>query len=222
MTNTAYFQHKKLLFATKMKIAVFCVFCFLPICLFAEEITFRANGMTGIAGNTSDRTTLIGNAFVHTSQMEIYADKIEMSGTEFRMVEATGNIRGKNLDTNMEFTCSHMTYDRDTKIAFLRDRVHLIDKENDVTADAEIIEYDQNTDIAILQINITLIQKDNTCKGAYAVYRKKEQMLDISGNAQIMQGKDSFRAQEISLNLDTQQIELDGRVHGTVSDERKD
>lgn len=198
------------------------IFCLLSaFFVFAEEITFSANGMTGMAGNTSDRTTLMGNAFVRTSQMEIFADKIEMSGKDFRMVEATGHIRGKNLESKMEFTCDQMTYDRDTKIAVLRDRVHLTDIENDVVADAEIIEYNQDTDIAILQINIKLTQKDNVCNGAYAVYRKKEQLLNLSGNAQIRQGKDSFRAQEISLNLDTQEITLDGRVRGSVSDERK-
>lgn len=198
------------------------IFCLLSaFSVFAEEITFSANGMTGMAGNTSDRTTLMGNAFVRTSQMEIFADKIEMSGKDFRMVEATGHIRGKNLESKMEFTCDQMTYDRDTKIAVLRDRVHLTDIENDVVADAEIIEYNQDTDIAILQINIKLTQKDNVCNGAYAVYRKKEQLLNLSGNAQIRQGKDSFRAQEISLNLDTQEITLDGRVRGSVSDERK-
>lgn len=201
----------------------FVIFCLLSVfSAFAEEITFSANSMTGVAGNTSDRTTLVGNAFVKTAQMEISANKIEMSGKEFRMVEATGNIRGKNLETNMEFTCDQMTYDRDTKIAVLRDRVHLIDVENEVAADAEIIEYNQDTDIAVLQINILLTQKENICRSAYAVYRKKEQILNLSGNAQITQGKDSFRAQEISLNLDTQEITLDGRVRGSVSDERSD
>lgn len=189
--------------------------------VFAEEITFFANSMTGIAGNTSDRTTLTGEAFVHTSSVEISADKIEMSGTDFRMVQATGNISGKNLTTHLEFTCGQMTYDRETKIAVLRDGVFLTDTENEVTAQAEIIEYNQNTDIAVLQMNITLKQKDNVCTGAYAIYRKKEQLLNLSGNAQIVQGTDSFRAQEILLDMDTQRITLDGRVRGSVTDERK-
>lgn len=189
--------------------------------VFAEEITFFANSMTGIAGNTSDRTTLTGEAFVHTSSVEISADKIEMSGTDFRMVQATGNISGKNLTTHLEFTCGQMTYDRETKIAILRDGVFLTDTENEVTAQAEIIEYNQNTDIAVLQMNITLKQKDNVCTGAYAIYRKKEQLLNLSGNAQIVQGTDSFRAQEILLDMDTQRITLDGRVRGSVTDERK-
>lgn len=186
----------------------------------AERITFSADSMTGTAGSTSDITTLDGNAYVVTSSMEIAADSITMSGKNFRYIEASGNIEGKNTDTKMEFKCGRMTYDRETKIATLKDNVHLDDTENSVSADAQIIEYNQNTDIAILQIDITLKQKDNVCNGAYAVYRKKDQMLDLSGNSQIKQGEDTFRAQEITLNLSTQEITLDGRVKGSVIDDK--
>lgn len=177
--------------------------------------------MTGIAGNKTDTTTLIGNAYVKTSSIEIHANKIQLSGKDFRMVEANGNIKGKNFSTNLEFTCDQISYDRETKVAILRDGVNFIDATNDVTAKAEIIEYNQDTDIAVLQININLTQKDNVCTSAYAVYKKKEQILNLSGNAQIAQGSDTFRAQEIELDLDTQKITLDGRVRGSVVDERK-
>lgn len=193
----------------------------MPLLSFAEEITFSANTMTGIAGNKTDMTTLSGNAYVKTSSIEIYANKIELSGKDFRLLEATGGIRGKNFSTNLEFTCNHISYDRETKIAILRDGVTFIDAKNDVTAKAEVIEYNQDTDIAILQININLTQKDNVCTSTYAIYKKKEQILNLSGNAQIAQGSDTFRAQEIELNLDTQKITLDGRVRGSVVDERK-
>ena len=186
----------------------------------SERITFSANSMTGTAGNTSDTTTLSGSAYVLTSSMEIAADSITMSGKNFRYIEADGNITGKNIEANMEFTCGRLSYDRETKIATLKDNVHLADTENGVSVDAQLIEYNQNTDIARIQIGITIKQKDNVCSSAYAVYRKKNQMLEMSGNSQITQGEDTFRAQEITLNLDTQQITLDGRVKGSVVDDK--
>ena len=185
-----------------------------------ERITFSANSMTGTAGNSSDTTTLSGSAYVLTSSMEIAADSITMSGKNFRYIEADGNITGKNIEANMEFTCGRLSYDRETKIATLKDNVHLADTENGVSVDAQLIEYNQNTDIARIQIGITIKQKDNVCSSAYAVYRKKNQMLEMSGNSQITQGEDTFRAQEITLDLDTQQITLDGRVKGSVVDDK--
>jgi lipopolysaccharide export system protein LptA len=192
----------------------------LSVPLSAERITFYADNMSGTAGSTSDTTKLEGNAYVRTASMEIAADTITMSGKNFRYIEAEGSIDGRNLDTKMEFKCGSMSYDRETKIATLRDDVHLDDTENKVSADAQIIEYNQNTDTAVLQIDITLKQKDNVCSGAYAVYRKKAQMLELSGNSQIKQGDDTFRAQEITLNLDSQEITLDGRVKGSVIDDK--
>lgn len=189
-----------------------------PALLFAEKIVFSADSMSGTAGDKSDTTSLNGNAFVKTESMEITADSIELKGDNFRYIYATGTITGKNTESKMNFTCGHMKYDRETKIAQLEDTVHLIDEKNNVTADAQIIEYNQNTEIAIMQIGVTLKQKDNVCTAAYAVYRKDAQMLEMSGNPKIVQGEDTFRAQEITLDLNTQQITLDGRVSGSVTD----
>ena len=192
-----------------------------PALTTAEKISFSANSMSGTVGDKSDSTTLSGEAYVLTDTMEITADVINMSGKDFRYIEATGSIKGKNMESEMEFTCGRMKYDRETKIAQLIDNVSLTDTKNEVTAKAQLIEYNQETDIAVMHIDIELKQKDNTCTGAYAVYRKKSQMLELSGNAQIQQGNDTFRAQEITLDLDSQEITLDGRVKGSIIDERK-
>ena len=193
---------------------------FLPSA-FCEKIIFSANSMSGTVGDKSDSTTLSGEAYVLTESMEISADKITMSGKDFRFIEAEGSIIGKNMESELEFTCNRLKYDRETKIANLSDTVNLTDVKNNVTAKAQLIEYNQNTDIAVMQIDIELKQKDNTCTGVYAVYRKNDQMLELSGNAQIKQGADTFRAQEITLNLTSQEITLDGRVKGSIVDERK-
>lgn len=186
--------------------------------LFAEKILFSADNMSGQTGDSSS-TSLNGHAYIKTDSMEISADKIELSGKEYRNIIAEGNVSGKNLESQLEFQCETMEYDRETKIATLKGSVNLVDTEKDVKATAQIIEYNQETNIAILQIQVNLIQKKNICQGAYAVYQKNQQMLEISGNAEVKQDKDTFRAQQISLNLDTQDIVLAGNVKGTVTAE---
>lgn len=187
----------------------------------AEKITFSANSMTGVVGDKSDSTTLSGEAYVLTDSMEIFADQIGLSGKNFRFIEAQGNIKGKNMESELEFTCEKLKYDRETKIAELSDNVNLKDTKNNVNAKAQIIEYNQSTDTAVMQIEIELTQKDNICTGAYAIYRKNDQMLELSGNSQIKQGQDTFRAQQITLDLTSQEITLDGRVKGSIVDKQK-
>ncbi|MCR5218870.1 LptA/OstA family protein [Treponema sp.] len=194
----------------------------LAFCLYGEKITFSASYMTGTAGDNNGKTTLSGNARVQTESMEISADQIELSGKDYRTITASGNINGTNLETKMTFTCQSMTYDRETKVALLENAVHLVDTENDVTADAEIIEYSQNSNVAVMQIQVNIVQKDNKCTAAHAIYRKNEQMLEMSGNPNITQGTDNFRAQNITLNLETQEITLDGRVKGSVTTSSKE
>lgn len=203
-----------------MKKFISIIFALVPAMIFCEEITFTADFMSGTAGSKTDTTTLEGNATVQTSSMNISADAIELSGEDFRFITATGTVSGSITESQMDFTCGKLKYDRQTKVAQLEEAVHLVDVANKVTADAQIIEYNQNSETAVMQIEITLTQKDNVCTSAFAIYKKSEQKLEMSGNPKIQQGTDSFRAQEITLNLETQEITLDGRVKGTVSDSK--
>lgn len=188
----------------------------------AEKITFSANKMSGVAGNKNSITTLKGNAKVNTKSMDINADYIELSGKDFRMIKAEGNVIGKNTESNLDFTCGRLIYDRETKIATLENDVKLTDIDNDVVAQAQIIEYNQDSEIAVMQIKINLTQKDNVCTSAYAIYKKKEQILEMSGNPKIVQNGDTFRAQTIKLDMDSQEITLSGRVKGSVVTTAKD
>ena len=185
----------------------------------AEKISFHAKKMSGTAGNKNNSTVLQGNAQVKTESMEIFAEYIELYGKDFRYIKARGNVKGINTESEMDFTCENMKYDRKTKIASLEGNVHLVDIKNDVKADAQIIEYNQNTEIAVMQLGINLTQKDNVCTGEHAIYKKNEQLLELNGNPQINQKDDTFRAQTIFLNMDTQEITLSGRVKGTVKTE---
>lgn len=190
--------------------------------IFAERISFSANEMSGQTNSNDTQTSLKGNAYIKTETMEIQADEISLSGENYKNILATGNINGKNLETNMEFTCNKLEYDRNTKIAILKGDVNLTDKDNDVNAQAQIIEYNQEKDIAILQIQINLTQKDNICKASYGVYNKKQQILELSGNASVKQNENLFRAQLIQLNMETQDISLDGSVKGTITTKAKE
>lgn len=214
LKKTSKFFAPQVFFATMLFFSAFC-----PAS--AEKITFSADSMSGIVGDKSDSTTLNGEAYVLTDTMEIFADKIGLSGKDFRFINAEGSVKGKNMESELEFTCGSLKYDRETKIATLQDNVELTDVKNNVKAKAQSIEYNQATDTAVMQIEIELTQKNNICTGAYAIYRKADQMLELSGNSQIKQGDDTFRAQQITLDLTSQEITLDGRVKGSIVDERK-
>ena len=198
-------------------LSIFLIF-FTSHFVFAEEITFSADKMNGSTGENSEYSKLSGNAFIKTESMEIRADEIILSGKDFRFINATGNVSGKSIESEFDFSCQQMEYDRETEIAILKGSVSMIDTKNEINASAQIIEYNQKTEVAYMQINVKLVQKNNTCTGANAIYKKKEHSLELSGTPQIVKGKDNFRANEIYMNLETEEIILDGKVRGAVSD----
>ncbi len=203
------------------KLKIFFIFFLFCSQLFAEKIVFSANRMSGQSGSQNTKTSLSGNAYIKTQAMEIQADEIVLSGDDYRYIKASGNVTGKNVESHMDFTCDSLEFDRITKIAELKGNVKLTDLENDVKTEAQIITYNQETEVTVLQIKVNLTQKDNICSGAYAVYYKTSQLLELSGNAQIRQKEDVFKAQYITLNMETQDIVLDGNVKGQVTETSK-
>lgn len=187
-----------------------------------DTITFSGDSMQGSMASSKNSskknyTILSGNATVKTSTMEIQADMIELSGEDFNHIKASGNIKGTNTESELSFTAQEMEYNQDTKVVILTGDVELKDEKNNVTAKAQSIEYDQNTDVAVMQIDVELTQKQNVCKAAYSIYRKKEQTLELSGNATVRQKDDMFRAQSIKFNMETEEIQMDGNIRGTVT-----
>ena len=77
------------------------------------------------------------------------------------------------------------------------------------------------SNVNVYVINENLTQKENECSGAYAIYHKIDQILELSGNAQVKQKKDTFRAQNIYFNMDTEEIKLGGNVKGSVTDTKE-
>jgi len=201
----------------KKRLLALTITALISLPIFTENITFSADTMTGSIKSSKNTTTLMGHAVVKTETMEIHADQIMLSGEDFRFIQAKGNVTGTNTESKIEFSCQIMNYDQETKIASLQDEVKLVDQENNVTATAEIIDYDQQTDVAIMQINVNIAQNENTCLASYAIYRKKEQTLELSGNPMVKQKDDSFRAQQIIFNMETEEITLDGRVRGAIT-----
>ena len=199
-------------------ILIMILFLFVTPCFADDVIEFSADKMNGVTAENADYTKLSGNAKIKTSDMEISADTIELSGKDFRYIKASGKVSGKNSKEQLDFTCGQLNYDRIEKIAVFTGDVNLIDGQNDVVADAQRIEYREKTGIALMQIEVKIVQKDNVCSCAFATYRKNQKMLEMTGNPQVVRGKDTFRAQEITFNLDTEEITLDGRVRGNVTE----
>lgn len=184
-----------------------------------KPISFSADRMSGAAGKKNETTTLSGNAVVTVGTLKISGDLIELSGKDYRYVKATGNINGVDSEKGYSFTADELSYDRDTEVASFRGNAKLIDEKHDVEASAGIISYNQKTEVALLQLSVKLKKNKIDCESGFALYRRTLSMLDLSGSPHVLRDGDEFRADRISVNLDTEHISLDGTVSGTLKKE---
>lgn len=189
---------------------------------YSENINFSAKKMQGSIAENKEYSSLIGEALVTTESLELRADKITLNGKNYRYIIAEGNITGTYTEENFTFTCEILQYDRKTQIAVLEKSVSMIDNTNNVSLKAEYIMYNQKTEIANIQVGVLIKKDDALCTSAFALYRKKTQVAELRGNAKVLQEDNEFEAEEIIFNLETEEMTLDGRVQGNVSEKAEE
>ena len=193
---------------------ILLLFCIQPLA--ADTFTFKADRMSGSRALGRETTILIGGAEVRSDNLLLRADRIEIHGDNNRYVECIGNVWGHEEDKNILFYTDRLSYDRTLKIAKLEGNSTLEDRENEIVARGRFIEYDDQNEITIFQIAVRLFKDDMVCRSEYAIYRRQEKLLDLSGFPIVYKNDDEFRADKIRVDLDTDDVMMEGSVSGTI------
>lgn len=206
-------NHKKFKFFS----IYFFIFLFLTdIAAQTSTISFKADKVTASVSENKKSTNLIGNAEVTVDSLIISADRIEIFGKDYRYVNATGSVKGEDADKGYSFKADLINFDRKTDTVTMFGKLELTDTKNDVSIASENIEYKKKQEIIIMRFNVKITNKDINCNSMFALYNRKESKVELTGSPVVKKGKDEFRAGKISVNLDTEDITLDGRVRGSV------
>jgi lipopolysaccharide export system protein LptA len=191
-------------------------FCLLSSLLYADIFTFKADKMSGSKATGSEMLVLTGHAEVHSDTILLRADRIEIHGKDNEFIDCTGNVWGFEEEKNILFQSDRLRYDRQLKIARLEGNATLEDRQNEVVAKGRFIEYNDKSEIAIFQVAVRLFKENIVCRSEYAVYRRTEKLLDLSGFPVVFKKKDEFRAERIRVDLDTEDVTMEGTVSGSV------
>ena len=186
------------------------------------KITFSADKMQGSGEKGKNSTALTGNAKVSVDSLNIYGERIELYGKDYRYIKASGSVTGEDAEKGFTFSSSSLSYDRETEVAEFMGQAKVEDTKNKVETAAERIEYNQKNEIILLQMAVKLKSKDIDCDSLFAVYNRNTSMLELTGKPTVKKGKDEFKAARISVNLDTEDIRLEGKVSGSVTEEKEE
>jgi len=182
----------------------------------ANTFSFRADRMSGSRALGRETTILIGNAEVRSDNLILRADRIEIQGENNRYIECIGNVWGHEEEKNILFSTDRLRYDRRLKIARLEGNSSLEDRQNQVVARSRFIEYDDTNEVAAFQIAVRLFKDDMVCRSEYAIYHRRQKMLDLSGFPVVYKSEDEFRADRIRVDLETDDVIMEGSVSGTI------
>jgi len=199
---------------------LFAVFSFL-FCIFstaaADAFTFKADKMSGTKALGRETTLLTGNAEVKSDNLLLRADRIEIQGDDNQFIDCIGNVWGHEEEKDIIFLTDRLRYDRRLKIARLEGNSSLEDRENEIVARSRFIEYDDNNEMTVFQISVRLFKDDMVCRSAYAIYDRREKLLDLTGFPVVYKKDDEFRADKIRVDLDTDDVMMEGSVSGTIT-----
>jgi lipopolysaccharide export system protein LptA len=90
------------------------------------------------------------------------------------------------------------------------------DKENEIVVKGGLIENWEDEEITIIQIGVRILKKDMICRSEFARYLRKEEKLELSGMPRVFWKGDEYKAMKIYVDLDNDEIKLEGNVQGEV------
>ena len=182
----------------------------------ADIFSFKADRMSGTKALGRETTILAGNAEVRSDNLVLKADRIEIQGDDNQFIDCIGNVWGIEEEKDILFNTDRLRYDRKLKIARLEGSSTLEDKKNELVAKASFIEYDDRAEVTVFQISVRLFKDDMVCRSEYAIYRRNEKLLDLTGFPVVFKKDDEFRADRIRVDLDTDDVTMEGAVSGTI------
>jgi lipopolysaccharide export system protein LptA len=182
----------------------------------ADTFTFKADRMTGSRAAGREITVLAGNAEVMSDSLLLRAARIEIQGDDNQFIDCSGGVTGLDEEKQISFTTDRLRYDRKLKIARLEGSSTLEDRKNEIVTRGRFIEYDEQAEVVIFQIGVRLFKDDMVCRSDYGIYRRQEKLLDLSGFPVVFKKDDEFRADRIRVDLDTNDVTMEGTVSGSI------
>ncbi len=164
---------------------------------------------------------LTGHGRVESQDLRITADSIELFGKDFIYAQCHGNVHVVDARRGLDLTSQDLFYDRDRKIARIRGNAMMADVKNEMVVKGGFIEDRDTEQITIVQIGVRIFKKDIVCRSEFARYQRDKKILELSGMPWVSKGGDVYQAARITINLDTEEISLEGSVQGTLEDKGK-
>ena len=181
-----------------------------------ETFTYSGDSVRATLAKGAERAVLTGHATVRSDDVLITADEIELLGKDFTIALATGTVHVVDAKRGIDLTAANLWYDRKEKIARIRGNAEMADLENEIVVKGGFLEDREEEGLTIIQIGVRIFRKELVCRSEFAKYWRDRKILELTGMPWVSRKGDEYRATKITINLDTEEIVLEGSVQGTA------
>lgn len=190
--------------------------------LFSDNITFSGGTSSIVLRDGRENVILSDGASVSVDTMSISADKITLSGNNWRYISCTGKASVVDTSRGISIKTASIWYDRETQRILISSWYEIDDTENEVSATGASLEYLLNEERLQLDKDVTLLKNTDEngimrCSAESVIFSRGDNTLQLRGSASVDWDGDKYQAEVISVNLDTDSISLDGRIRGTIN-----
>jgi lipopolysaccharide export system protein LptA len=189
----------------------------LPLLVAAgETFVFSADSVTSSLAQGKERTVLSGRAKVRSGSLTISADRIELSGKDYGILSCSGSVVAIDEEAGLRIETPSLVYDRKRKFSHMEGASILEDRKNHVVLKAQWIEDDGRAEVTVAEVNVRILKEDLSCRSEYAIYRRKDKSLELTGAPSARKDGDEYRATRIIIDIETEDVRLEGAVQGTI------
>lgn len=185
------------------------------------EITFSSRYTRASMRGGQKSLILSQDAWVETGDTRIEADEIEVYGEQSRFLSCKGNVNITQKSDSIRLTAQQLLYDRIDEVLTIRGWAEMEDIEREIIVRGSYLEHNQRTGITLIQVHVRIFKDTDDgpmiCLTDSAVYDSENQSLEMTGDSSVYWNTSTYRAARIAVDLQTNEIELEGSVRGTIS-----
>jgi len=188
-----------------------------------DNFNFSTDRMTTVLAKGKEHTILSGNAKITNGDTVITANQIELYGPDFRYANCSGNVKVVDEKRGITLTSQNLYYDRTDDLSRVEGYAEMQDTKNELVVKGGFLENRGKDDVTIVQIGVRILKiadkKQMVCRSEFARYNRKTDYLVLSGTPVVYWKGDEYRAAQISIDLKTDEINLEGEVSGKIVSE---
>ena len=203
----------------KALLTLIILICSLSV--FPTSLSFSGGRSSLSLREGKEEVVLSEGAVITLDDMTIKSEKITLSGTDWRYVNSEGATYITDEKNGLDIKAVGLWFDREREYLSIESWFEIQDTENELSAMGGSMYFDMKNKVLELkqQVTLTKITDDSVmrCSAESVVYDRQNQTLTLSSNARVTLDLDQYRAEMISINLDTNEIKLEGRIEGSIN-----